>query len=59
MSPLRGFDLQAVSPNKVIPADGGFRALHSVLVYILVPKRGAVKITHGELCEMIISDRLL
>ena len=39
--------------------DGGFRALHSVLVYILVPKRGAVKITHGELCEMIISGRLL
>ena len=39
--------------------DGGFRALHSVLIYILVPKRGAVKITHGELCEMIISGRLL
>ena len=57
MSPLRGFEPQAVSPNKVL--DGGFRALHSVLVYILVPKRGAVKITHDELCEMIISGRLL
>ena len=57
--PCEDSNLKQSAQIKWSQLDGGFRALHSVLVYILVPKRGAVKITHGELCEMIISGRLL
>ena len=60
MSLLRGFEPQAVSPIKVIPA--GWRvscAPLSTYLYSRPEKRGTVKIAHGELCEMIISGRLL